>query len=51
MKSLVSKKTLEVRELDETVTREDVVAALCIVLGKPDLGEQCRLYKHRKDVC
>ena len=45
VKSLVSKRSLEVRDLDETVTREEVVAALCIALGKPDLEEQCRLYK------
>ena len=45
IKSLVSKRSLEVRELDETVTREEVVAALCIALGKPDLGFQCSLYK------
>ena len=43
IKSLVSKRSLEVRELDETVTREEVVAALCIALGKPDLGFQCSL--------
>ena len=45
VKSLVSKRSLEVRDLDETVTREEVVAALCITLGKPDLADQCRLYK------
>ena len=45
VKSLVSKGTLEVRDLDETVTRKEVVAALCIALGKPDLGDHCRLYK------
>ena len=45
VKSLVSKRSLEVRDLDETVTREEVVAALCIALGKPDLRNQCRLYK------
>ena len=44
-KSLVSKRNLEVRDLDETVTREEIVAALCNALGKPDLGDQCRLYK------
>ena len=43
--SLVSKKTLEVRDLDETVTRDKVVATLCITLRKPDLVDQCRLYK------
>ena len=37
--SLVSKRTLEVRDLDETVTREDIVAVLCITLGKPELGD------------
>ena len=45
VKSLVSKRFLEVRDLDETVTREEVVATLCIALGKPDLGDQCRLFK------
>ena len=39
VKSLVSKRSLEVRDLDETVTREEVVDALCIALGKPDLGD------------
>ena len=42
---MVSKRSLEVRDLDETVTRKEVVAALCNALGKPDLGDQCRLYK------
>ena len=42
---MVSKRSLEVRDLNETVTREEVFAALCIALGKPDLGNQCRLYK------
>ena len=45
VKSLVSTRSLEVRDLDETVTREEVVAALCIALGKPDHGDQCRMYK------
>ena len=45
VRSLVSKRTLEVRGLDETVTREEGVAALCIALGKPELWDQCRLYK------
>ena len=45
VRSLVSKRSLEVRDLDETITREEVVAALCIALCKPDLGDQCRLYK------
>ena len=42
---MVSKRSLEVRDLDETVTREEVVAALCIAMGKPNLGDQCRLNK------
>ena len=45
VKSSVSKRSLEVRDLDETVTREEVVAALCIALGKPDLGDDSRLFK------
>ena len=45
VKSLVSKRSVEIRDLDETITRQDVVAALCVALGKPDLGHQCRLYK------
>ena len=45
VKSLVSKRSLDVRDLDETVTREEVVATLCIALGKLDLWDQCRLYK------
>ena len=45
VKSLVSKRSLEVRDLDETVAREEVVAVLCIAPGKPDLGDKCRLYK------
>ena len=43
--SLVSKRSLEVRDLDETVTREEVIDALCIALSKPGLGDQCKLYK------
>ena len=42
---MVSKRSLKLTDLDETITREEVVAALCIALGKPDLGDQCRLYK------
>ena len=41
---MVSKRSLEVRDLDETVTREEVVAAPCIALGKPDLEDQCRYH-------
>ena len=42
---MVSVRAVEVRDLEETITREEVVAALCIALSKPDLGDQCRLYK------
>ena len=45
VKTLVLKRTLEVRNLVETVTRQEVVAALCIALGKPNLRDQCKLYK------
>ena len=45
--SLVSRRTLEVRDLDETVTREEVVATLCIALGKPSLGDTKRLSKDK----
>ena len=45
VRSLVSKKSLGTRDLDETVTREEAIAAPCIALGKPDLNEPCGLYK------
>ena len=45
VKALVSKRFLEVGDLDETVTREELFATICIALGRPDLGDQCRLYK------
>ena len=38
VKSLVSKRTFEVRDLDETVTREEVVAALCTALVRQTSG-------------
>ena len=41
--SLVSERSLKIREPDKTVTREEVVAALCIALGKPYFGDPCRL--------
>ena len=50
MKSLVSKRSLEVKDLDETVTREEVLVTLCITLGKRDLGDECRLYKRFRGV-
>ena len=55
VKSLVSKRSVEVRDLDKTITREEVVAALCIALGKPDLGDQCctsasAVYRLRRSV-
>ena len=42
---LVSKRSLEVRDLELTLTREEIFSALFVALGKPDLGDQCRLYK------
>ena len=45
VKSLVSKRNLEVSDLKETVIRKEVVAAILIALGNPDLKDQCRLYK------
>ena len=38
MKSLVSKKSLGVGDLDQTVTKEEVVAALCIALARQTSG-------------
>ena len=38
-------KSFEITDLDETVTREEVVVALCIARGKLDLEDPCRLYK------
>ena len=35
----------EIRDLDETMTNEEVVVALCIALVKSDLEDTCRLYK------
>ena len=42
---LVSKRSLEIMNLDETATREEVVVMLCITLGEPNLGDSCRMYK------
>ena len=42
---MVSKGSLEIRNLDETATREEVVVTLCVTLGDPDLGDPCRMYK------
>ena len=50
VKALVSKRSLEVKDLDETVKRKEVVVALCIALEKPDLGDQCTLYKRFRGV-
>ena len=47
---MVSKRSVEVRDLDETITREVVMTALCIALGKPDPGDQYRLYKRFRGV-
>ena len=39
VRSLVYKRSLEIRDLDQTMTREEVVTALCIALSKPDLAK------------
>ncbi|XP_043465285.1 uncharacterized protein LOC122500429 [Leptopilina heterotoma] len=41
--SLVNKRTLEIKGLDETATSEDVVSAVRTKLEKPDLDIECRL--------
>ena len=35
---------LEIRDLDETVEKEEVVSVLCLALGRPVLDESCRLF-------
>ena len=42
--ALVSTRSLEIRDLDETVEKEEVVAALCLALGRPALDGSCRLF-------
>ena len=42
--ALVSTRSLEIRDLDETVEKEEVVSALCLALGRPALDRSCRLF-------
>ena len=40
--ALVSMRSFEIRDLDETVEKEEVVDALCLALGRPALNGFCR---------
>ena len=42
--ALVSTRSLEIRDLDETVEKEEVVSALCLALGRPAFEGSCRLF-------
>ena len=42
--ALVSTRSLEIRDLDETVEKEEVVSALCLALGRPTLDGPYRLF-------
>ena len=42
--ALVSTRFLEIRDLDETVEKEEFVDALCLALGRPTLNGSCRLF-------
>ena len=44
--ALVSTRFLEIRDLDETVEKEEVVSALRLALGRPALYGSCRLFIH-----
>ena len=46
--ALVLKRSLEIRDLDETVEKEEVVAALCLALGSPSFDGSCRLFTRRR---
>ena len=37
-------RSLEIRDLDENVEKEEVVSALCLALGRPALEGSCRLF-------
>ena len=41
---MVSRRSLEIRDLNETVEQEEVVVALAWALGRPDLDGHCRLH-------
>ena len=42
--ALVSTRSLEIRDLDEIVEKEEVVSALCLALGRPAFEGSCRLF-------
>ena len=42
--ALVSTRSLEIRDLDETVEKEEVVSALCLALDRPAFEGCCRLF-------
>ena len=42
--ALVLKRSLVIRDLDETVEKEEVVSALCMALGRPALDGSCMLF-------
>ena len=44
--ALVSTRSLEIRDLDETVEKKEVVSAVCLALGRPALEGSCRLFTH-----
>ena len=42
--ALVSTRSPEIRDLEETVEKEEVMSALCLALGRPALDGFCRLF-------
>ena len=44
VRALVTTKVVEIRDIDETTTHEEVAAALSKALGREELGAPCRLY-------
>ena len=42
--ALVSTRSLEIRDLDETVGKEDVVSVLCLALSRPAFYGSCGLF-------
>ena len=42
--ALVLTRCLEIRDLDETFEKEELVSALCLALGRPALDGSCRLF-------
>ena len=48
--ALVSKRSLETRDLDETVGKEEFVATLCFSKGRPAFDGSCRLFTRFRGV-